>query len=116
MHILYVDESGDLGSLSAQPGRNDQPVLVLGGLIVDAARLEAITQDFLYLKRRWFPGLPYPSNNHLDRIIPEIKGADLRRDATRGSRNERRHAIGFLDKLMAMLSHHGAKQIGRAHV
>lgn len=81
--------------MPAVPAPNDQPILVLGALIVDMAKLEAITQDFLNLKRHWFPGLDYPSNNHLDGIIPEIKGASLRKSATRQGRNQRRHAIGF---------------------
>jgi Protein of unknown function (DUF3800) len=116
MQILYIDESGDLGSLPAVPAPNDQPVLVLGALIVDVARLEAVTHDFLNLKRQWFPGLNYPSNNHLDRIIPEIKGADIRRSVTRQGRNQRRHAIGFLDHLMQVLAQHGVKLLARVWV
>ncbi len=116
MHILYIDESGDLGSLSHPALPNDQPVLVLGGLIVSAARLEGITQDFLSLKHRWFPGLPYPSHNHLDRILPEIKGADLRRTATRGTKRQMRQTMGFLEKLLEMLVHHDAKLIARVWV
>jgi hypothetical protein len=116
LKILYIDESGDLGALPAAPAPNDQPVLVIGALIVDVARLEAITQDFLTLKRHWFPGLNYPSNNHLDRIMPEIKGADLRHAATRQGRNQRRHAIGFLDQLMAMLTHHDVRLLARVWI
>lgn len=116
MQILYVDESGDLGALPANPGPNDQPVLVLGAIVVDVARLEAITHDFLNLKQRWFPGLNYPSNNHLDRIIPEIKGAVLRRSVTRQGRNQRRQAIGFLDSLMQILVHHDVKLLARVWI
>lgn len=115
MQILYVDESGDLGALPVAPAANgnDQPVLVIGAIIVDATRLEAITQDFLSLKGQWFPGLPYPSQNRLDKILPEIKGADLRRNVTRGSRNDRRHTVGFLEKLLAMLNSHGVRLLAR---
>lgn len=95
---------------------NDQPVLVLGALIVDATKLEAITHGFLNLKRHWFPGLNYPSNNHLDRIIPEIKGADIRRSATRQGRNQRRQAIGFLDHLIQMLANHDVKLLARVWI
>lgn len=115
MHILYVDESGDLGALppAPLPNGNDQPVLVIGGLIVDAGRLESLTQDFLSLKSRWYPGLAYPSQKHLDKILPEIKGADLRRNATRGNRNPRRHAIGFLDHLIRLLQTYDVRLIAR---
>lgn len=118
MHILYIDESGDLGALPVAPSPtgNDQPVLVIGGLIVDADRLEAITQDFLNLKSRWFPGLPYPSPNHLDKIIPEIKGSELRRHATRGARNVRRHAVGFLDHLLKLLEAHDVQLLARVWI
>lgn len=98
------------------PNGNDQPVLVIGGLIIDASRLEQLTQDFLNLKSIWFPGLPYPSNKHLDKIIPEIKGADLRRNATRGSRNPKRHAIGFLDHLVRLLQQYDVKLVARVWI
>jgi hypothetical protein len=115
LYLLYVDESGDLGSLPAAPAPNgnDQPVLVLGALIVDASRLEAITQDFLHLKSRFFPGLPYPTANHLDKIIPEVKGADIRRSLTRGNRNQRRQATGFVDHLLGILENHGVRLLAR---
>lgn len=118
MRILYIDESGDLGSLPAapSPSGNDQPVLVIAGLIVDADRLEGITQDFLALKSRWFPGLPYPSANHLDKIIPEIKGSEVRRNAIRGTRNVARHAVGFLDHLLKMLEAHNVKLLARVWI
>lgn len=118
MHILYIDESGDLGALPPQPARNgnDQPILVIGGLIIDTDRLESLTQNFLHLKSRWFPGLKYPSDRHLDKIIPEVKGADLRRNATRGKRNPRRHAIGFLDHLVRLLREYEVRLIARVWV
>ena len=118
VYILYVDESGDLGSLPVMPALNgnDQPVLAIGGLIIDAGRLEQLTQSFLDLKSTWFPGLNYPSHKHLDKIIPEIKGADLRRNATRGSRNQRRHAIGFLDRIVGLLEQYNVKLLARVWV
>lgn len=118
MKFLYIDESGDLGSLPAVPAANgnDQPILVIGAIIVDAGRLEALTQDFLSLKGQWFPGLSYPSPNHLDKILPEIKGSELRRNITRGNRNEHRHAVGFLDKLLAMMEGHGVRLLARVWV
>jgi hypothetical protein len=118
MQILYIDESGDLGSLPASPSPtgNDQPALVIAGIIIDADRLEAITQDFLALKSRWFPGLAYPSANHLDKIIPEIKGSEVRRNVTRRTRKVGRQAVGFLDHLLKMLQAHDVKLLARVWV
>ena len=118
MHLLYIDESGDLGAMPATPpaNGNDQPVLVLGGLIVPAAHLANLTQDFLHLKGMFYPGLAYPTTNHLDKIIPEIKGSDLRRNALRGGRNQKRHAIGFLDKLIAILKKYNVQLVARVWV
>ena len=75
MRLCFIDEAGDLGALGNPPEPDDQPVLVIGGLFVDAASLPALTSHFLDLKHRYFPGLPYRSNRSLDRILPEIKGA-----------------------------------------
>lgn len=118
MHILYIDESGDLGPLPVVPARhgNDQPTLIIGALAVEAGSLEALTQGFLDLKSTFYPGLRYPSTNHLDKIIPEIKGAELRRNAIRGNRNQRRHAVGFLDKLLDMLDENNVKLMSRVWI
>jgi hypothetical protein len=118
MQICYVDESGDLGALPIAPAAtgNDQPVFVLGALLIDVSRLEVLTNDFLGQKFQFFPGPAYPSVSHLDRIIPEIKGADLRRDALRGNHRERRHAYGFIDKAMTLLESHGARLVPRIWV
>lgn len=118
MHILFVDEAGDLGALPAVPSPtgNDQPVFVIGGLIIDALRLEQITQEFLDLKRHWYPGLPYLSDKHLDTILSEIKGADLRRNLTRGARRVRRQATGFVDKVLQLLETHEVRLLARIWV
>ena len=102
MRICFVDEAGDLGPLADPPKPNDQPVLVISGLFVDAANLLALTADFLALKHRYFPNLPYPSPRLLDRILPEIKGADIRSNALRGNARQRLHAVGFLDRILGL--------------
>ena len=116
MHVCFVDEAGDLGALGDPPRPNDQPVLVIGGLFVDATNLASLTDNFLTLKHRYFPGLPYRSNWHLDRIPPEIKGADIRSNATRGSARQRIHAIGFLDRILGLLRHHDVRMVARIWV
>jgi hypothetical protein len=118
MHLLYIDESGDLGAMPVAPlpNGNDQPVLIIGGLIVPAQNLEKLTQEFLYLKGQFFPGLAYPTPNHLDKILAEIKGTDIKNNAVRGKKRIKRHAIGFLDKFFDILDANRAKLIARVWV
>ena len=116
MKACFIDEAGDLGALANPPQPNDQPVLVIGGLFVDIANLHNLTDNFLNLKKRYFPGLPYPSAKHLDRILPEIKGADVRSNATRGTARQQRHAISFLDRILGLLQQYDAKLVARIWV
>lgn len=116
MRVCFIDEAGDLGALANPPQPNDQPVLVIAGLLIDAACLQAFTGDFLALKHRYFPNLPYPSNRPLDRILPEIKGAEIRRNALRGNARQRLHAIGFLDRILGLLQRHRVRLVARIWV
>ena len=116
LQVCFIDEAGDLGALGNPPQPNDQPVLVIGGLFVDVANLASLTDNFLTLKFQYFPGLPYPSAKHLDRILPEIKGADIRSNATRGTARQRTHAIGFLDRFLGLLRHHDVRMVARIWV
>jgi hypothetical protein len=53
----------------------------------------------------------------LGRILPEIKGADLRRALRDGApRRNRRQTLGFLDALMDLLEYHDARIFGRLWV
>ena len=116
LHVCFIDEAGDLGALSNPPLPDEQPVLVIGGLFVDAANLPALTGHFLDLKHHYFPGLRYPSLRRLDRILPEIKGSDIRRNAIRGSARQRHHAIGFLDRILGLLRHNDVRLVARVWV
>ena len=113
LKICYIDEAGELGQLGNPPRRNDQPVLVVGGLFVDAGSLAALTGEFLELKYEFFPGLPYDSERQLDRILPEIKGSDLRRNATRGTARERGQTTGFLNRIFRLLRGHDVRIVAR---
>ena len=109
--MLYVDEAGCLGVLPL--GHSSiQPVFVVTGLIIDSSAVPQITQDFLKLKRRFFPGL-CTSNHLLDDILPEVKGANLRKNIASGGRNVRRAAAFFLGEIVKLLSDHDAKLISR---
>ena len=95
MQLCFIDEAGDLGVLGDPPAPNDQPVLAIAGLFVDTTVLGRLTDDFLDLKHRFFPDLNHPPTRRLDRILPEIKGAELRKHAIRGNARKKRRAIGF---------------------
>ena len=116
--ICYIDESGDLGMLpqDSPPDGNNQPVLVISGIFVDHKSLYNLTHDFIKLKHRFYPGLNYPTEKFLDRIIPEIKGADLRRNAMRGGRRAQRHAIGFMDRIIDLMFKYNIQSVGRVWV
>ena len=116
--ICYVDEAGDLGALPLDIKRkgNNQPVFVIGGLFIDTDRLYGITQDFIHLKQRFFPTLCPNSMKYLDRILPEIKGADIRKNALRGVHQQRRHAIGFMDKIMDLFERYEIQIVARIWV
>lgn len=102
MHIAYMDETGDLGTLANPAHYNDQPVFALTLLVVNQTRLATLVADFIQLKRNFFPGLCPPASHFLSSVLPEVKGADLRRDLARGNRNTIRHAVKFLDKLLEL--------------
>ena len=67
MKICFIDEAGDLGQLGNPPLPNDQPVLTIAGLFIDVERLADLIQDYLRLKYRYFPHLPYISPKPLER-------------------------------------------------
>ena len=93
------------------------PVLVVAGIVVDQRLLENLTRAFVETKSRFYPELVRGCRTRLERILPEIKGADLRRAMRSGSpRRNRRHALGFLDALLDLLEYHDARIFGRIWV
>ena len=116
LQLCFIDEAGDLGALRDPPAPNDQPVLVVAGLFVDGGRLPNLTHDYLDLKYRFFPNLNYPSTRRMDRILPEIKGAELRKHATRRNARQKLHAVGFLDRIMGLLRRHDVRVVARVWI
>ena len=116
LQLCFIDEAGDLGALRDPPAPNDQPVLVLAGVFVAAARLASLTDDYLHLKHRLFPDLNYRSTRRLDRILPEIKCAKLRKHATRGNARQQRRVIGFLDHIMGLIRRHDLRVVARISI
>ena len=87
---------------------------MIAGVVIEQRFLENFTREFMDAKAHWYPNLVEDASNRLDRILPEIKGADLRRALREGGpRRNRRHAVGFLDSLMDLLEGHDARTIGR---
>lgn len=72
--------------------------------------------EFLSLKQRFFPGIVAKNHKHLEGILIEIKGSDIRKNISLGSRIERRHAIGFLDKIVDLLIKYDMVLFGRVGV
>ena len=112
MKIAYVDEAGCTGAL---PSRTSaiQPVFVQAAVVVDQAELRGLTLDFLQLKARFFPSLGAGTGHFLDRVLSEVKGADLRRQVCAPGRRLRRQALGFLDSLVALLEKRQTQIVGR---
>jgi hypothetical protein len=117
MRICYVDESGDTRAVTHAADPVTPFCLVLG-VVFDQAVLQNLTNEFITLKRATHPNLPVGTGLHrLAWILPEIKGADLRRAMRTGApRRNRRHAIYFLDRLMTLLEDYDAKLFGRLWV
>lgn len=122
MHICYIDEAGCTGMLPSAVS-DIQPVLAIGGIIVDQTRLKSLTLDFLDLKRRYFPGATLPGNRKpttpMDWGLFEVKGADIRNmlsDYTRKPFAPRRSALSFLSDFIALLEKHHVRLLGKVLV
>jgi Protein of unknown function (DUF3800) len=117
VQVCYVDESGDTRSLATSTS-SVPPVCVILGIVFDQASLHGLTNEFITLKRAMYPSLPIATSLHrLTWVLPEIKGADLRRALrTDAPARNRRHAIHFLDRLLTLLEDYQAKIFGRLWV
>ncbi len=115
MLIFYVDEAGCLGALPSSTSAV-QPVFTLAGTMLEQERLKDFTLDWLHLKDRFFPKLRNPNSDFLDWIKLEVKGTELRTHIRQGPRDRRRHALGFMDKFLALLERHEARLLGRIYV
>lgn len=115
MKICYIDEAGCCGAL---PGATSdiQPVLAIGGLIIDYSQLHRSTSELLNLKRRFYPQQKSADATYLSRILDEIKGSDLRKNACASGRNLRRATFGFLDGVFNICEKVDAKFVGRIWV
>lgn len=88
----------------------------MAGVIISQNRIGQITRDFVDLKNRFFPRAMGRVSHPLDRILIEIKGADLRASLRSGNHRACRHALGFLDHLLNLLAQHDARILGRIYI
>lgn len=89
---------------------------MIAGVFVDASHIQGITQDFLSLKRRYFPSMTGKTTHAMDDMRVEVKGSWLRREIRRGARNQRRHAFGYIDGIFNILDHHHASVVARVWI
>ena len=125
MYICYIDESGDSGTLTQGSAADScSPFFIISGLIIDQQCLSNVTYDLIEAKKRFFPnklppvlskkGTVKSSPEHLDWILTEIKGCDLRRSIRKGKVKEKQTAIGFIDNCLKILEKHDVKLVGNA--
>ena len=89
-------------------------MLAVVALSIPQQVVSLFTADFLHLKRRFFPALH--TGDFLDLVLPEVKGADVRRDAARPGRRQWRPALQFLGEVFRLLNNHHAALFGRVWV
>jgi hypothetical protein len=113
--ICYIDESGCTGTLPSATS-NIQPVLAIAGIVLDYSALHLATEKLLEIKGRFYPSSCNGTPRYLDSILQEIKGSDLRKQATCYSRSTKRHAIGVIDNILKLCEEANAKLVGRVWV
>lgn len=114
MLLCYLDESGDEAVVDSA---ESSPLLVIGGILVDADCASSLIHDFLSLKTKFYPRLAGEGTRLLDRIRFEVKGSSLRKDLrTSKNRNTRRFVLTLLSEFLGLLERHQVKIVGEVRV
>lgn len=108
MHFCYIDESGGFEAPNLSPAAT--PLVAFAGVIFPAPAIAPLTLDLLHIKRRF---KSQPQQHHLNYLLEEIKGSDLRKGVRSKSRRERRGKLGVLHETVRLLEQHHARIIGR---
>ena len=108
MYFCYIDESG--GFERTDQGKKATPLMVIAGLIIPAAAITPLTDDLLALKKQFYP---HKAHRHLDYLLHEIKGSDLRNGIRSPSRRKHMHARTVLDSTVSIAAKHSARLVGR---
>ncbi len=109
--FCYIDESG--GFEAPNQSQTATPLMVIAGLIVPSAEIAPLTEDLLALKKRFYPN---KAEKHLDYLLYEIKGSDLRNRIRSTNRNQRMHARTVLDEAVRIATRHQCRLLGRVWV
>ncbi|HUX91986.1 MAG TPA: DUF3800 domain-containing protein [Gallionellaceae bacterium] len=114
MYLCYVDESGDSQAL-LNSTHNEQPLLVISGLLVKASSVPKLTIEFTNLKRKYYPKIFSGVTHNLNVLLHEVKGSDLRTEIRNNPLNSKiiNHHFRFLDEVLAIIKKHDAKIISR---
>ncbi|MEJ7784720.1 MAG: DUF3800 domain-containing protein [Solirubrobacteraceae bacterium] len=105
----FVDESGSAELLNAvsDPGT---PVFVIGGVIIDHARLPSLTRDWVRLKQARTGA---PAVSMAAALATDTKGARVRRNLfVSSSKAERSNAFAFIDDFLSLLERHEVQILG----
>ena len=115
LDICYVDEAGS-SELLSETTTSSTPVLVIAGLIVPDGSLKGLIWDFLQLKKEFNRSLQHSDMQLSDIVAAEIKGHNLRGDLRTGGRNDRRRAIGIIEKVLSIVGQRQCRLIARVIV
>lgn len=117
MHYCYIDESGN-SEIIISKTHNAQPVLAMVGLFIAANNVTKLTNDFIALKRKYYPQLFSAMKHDLEALLLEIKGSDIRTDIRKNQFNSRivKHHFRFLDDVFALLVANDVKLVSRIWV
>lgn len=114
MLLCYLDESGDEAGVESP---ESSPLLVIGGIIVDADKASGLIHDFLHLKAKFFPRLAGEGNRLLDRVRFEVKGSSLRKQLRNSkNRNARRFVLTFLGDFLDLIDKYDVLVVGEVRV
>jgi hypothetical protein len=110
-----VDESGCTGTILTKTSQV-QPIFLVSGILVKESLMAELTMDYLYLKESYYPNKKKGLMEFLNWIQVEIKGCDVRSQLRHRNRDERRHGIGFLDRIFDLFEKYEIQIIGKLYV
>lgn len=106
MCLLYLDEAGDTGRWDGDQSAA-QPAIAVVALMVEWQSLGELTSKFIRLKRRFFPRR-FVGVSHLDSILCEIKGSDIR-SKIRNRGDAAKAELHFMDAVFNLMRTHDVR-------